>query len=177
MNRIYIYLVLVLIIITLASSAQAETVKISSYNVSFEQPIIHEIQTNSRTNPDICRVNVFTTGPPNYIASFTIKRFEDPQDAGRDAMESEVRDILINYGAAERSIALDEYAIDQCYSIKGTGNNGMGVNWIAIYYWADRYGDSSRQNWLGRTNCAVISNYPNWGNLLNSIHILNRTLN
>ena len=170
---------------TLMPSSQAETIQICSYSVSFELPTRHENKTNSNAelcneetnDPDIYWINVFTTGSDNYIAPFTLRKFDDPQDASRDAMERELEDILIHFGAAEHTIALDDGAIDQCYSIKGTAHNNMGVNWTGIYYWMDRYWDPSQHRWLGWTSCAVISSYPNSEDFLDRVHIVNLTPN
>lgn len=163
------------LLITFITSAHAEIVPIRSYAVSFEQPIGHDRTTDSLTNnPDICRVNIFTP-EYNQIASFTIKRFDSPQDASREVMEKEVKDILIDCGTSEHSIVTQEYGIDQCYCIKGIGDDYRDKNWIAVYYWIDRYWDRSQQKWMGWTSCAIISNYPNSEDLLGSVHITNQT--
>lgn len=163
---------LILALLTLITQAYAESDHVCSYMISFNLPVHHGSRTDSVVNnPDICRVNAFTP-ESNQIGSFTIRNYNAPQIASRDAMENEVKTILIDCDIVSSSIVTVEYGVDQCYSIKGNGNDYMGRNWVVAFYWMDRYWDQTQKIWMGKGSCAIISNYPNSEDLLASVHII-----
>jgi hypothetical protein len=155
----------------ITTPAQCETVPVCQYTVSFELPLPHLTRTDERhDNPSICRINLYTP-ENNQIAPITITTFGGSQDASRQAMETAVRDLLLDCGTISNTIYVSEYAIDQCYCIKGKGSDFAGKSWVAAYCWLDRRRDGSG-GWIGYTGCSIVSNYPNSDDFLSSLNIL-----